>query len=89
MMAASYKTKKDLKSAIGKELRYVETSMFREEYRADGKFCVVGPSPYDRKWFASVTMKDGLIFKVDGKGAPAKPVVDNIVYHVEVPKYLW
>ncbi len=64
MMGASYKTKKALKESIGKELRYVETSMFGEEYRDNGKFCVVGPSPYDRKWYASVTMKDGLISKV-------------------------
>ena len=64
MMAASYKTKKALKESIGKELRYVETSMFGEEYRADGKFCVVGPSPYDRKWYATVTMANGLIAKV-------------------------
>ena len=28
MMGASYKTKKDLKAAVGKHLRYIETSMF-------------------------------------------------------------
>ena len=64
MMGATYKTKKVLKESIGQSLRYVETSMFGEEYRANGTFCVVGPSPYQRKWFASVTMKDGLIEKV-------------------------
>jgi hypothetical protein len=64
MMGASYKTKKDLKAAIGQSLRYVETSFFGEEYRENGTFCVVGPSPYERKWFASVTMKDGKIAKV-------------------------
>ena len=64
MMGASYKTKKDLKAAIGKELRYVETSMFGAEYTPNGKFCVVGPSPYERKWYAEVTMKDGRIEKV-------------------------
>jgi hypothetical protein len=64
MMGASYKTKKDLKAAIGQPLRYVETSMFGEEYRANGTFCVVGPSPLQRKWFASVTMSNGLIAKV-------------------------
>ena len=64
MMSASYKTKKDLKAAIGQPLRYVETSMFGEEYRANGTFCVVGPSPLQRKWFASVTMSNGLIAKV-------------------------
>lgn len=64
MMGASYKTKKALKESIGKPLRYVETSMFGEEYTDNGTFCVVGPSPYERKWYASVTMKDGLIAKV-------------------------
>ncbi len=64
MMGAIYKTKKDLKAAIGRELRYEETSMFGEEYRENGTFCVVGPSPRERRWFASVTMKDGLIAKV-------------------------
>jgi hypothetical protein len=64
MMGALYKTKKALKESIGKPLRYVETSMFGEEYRPNGTFCVVGPSPEKRTWFASVTMKDGLIAKV-------------------------
>lgn len=64
MMGARYKTKKDLKAAIGSPLRYEETSFFGPEYKADGAFCVVGPSPRERKWFASVTMKDGLIAKV-------------------------
>jgi hypothetical protein len=64
MMGANYKTKKELKLAIGKPLDYMETSMFGAEYRDNGTFCVVGPSPNVRKWFASVTMKDGLIAKV-------------------------
>ena len=64
MMGASYPTKKDLKAAIGKPLRYVETSAFGPEYQADGRFCVVGPSPYNRKWYAEVTMSGGLIAKV-------------------------
>lgn len=64
MMGASYRTKAELKANVGKPLRYVETSIFGPEYKADGKFCVVGPSPYDRKWFAQVTMANGLIAKV-------------------------
>ena len=64
MMGARYKTKKELKQNVGRPLRYVETSMFGPEYRDNGKFCVVGPSPYERKWFAEVTMRDGLIAKV-------------------------
>jgi hypothetical protein len=64
MMGALYPTKQALKSSIGKPLRYEETSMFGAEYRANGTFCVVGPSPYIRKWYASVTIKDGVIVKV-------------------------
>ena len=64
MMGASYKTKKDLKASIGQSLSYVETSMFGPEYKDNGTFCVVGPSPYKRVWYAEVTMKDGLIARV-------------------------
>ncbi len=64
MMGAIYKTKATLKLAIGQPLRYEETSMFGEEYRENGTFCVVGPSPYKRVWYAQVTMRDGLIAKV-------------------------
>mgnify|MGYP001605267959 CR=1 FL=1 len=64
MMGAIYKTKKELKAAIGQPLRYEETSLFGEEYRPNGRFCVVGPSPRERKWFAEVTMENGLIKSV-------------------------
>jgi len=64
MMGASYQTKKELKAAVGRPLRYVETSAFGPEYKENGKFVVVGPSPYQRTWYAQVTMKDGLIEKV-------------------------
>jgi hypothetical protein len=59
-----YKTKKSLKESIGKPLNYSETSMFGQEYKENGSFCVVGPSAQDRKWFANVTMVDGKINKV-------------------------
>ena len=64
MMGATYQTKKALKESIGESLRFVETSMFGAEYVPDGKFCVVGPSPHERRWFAEVTMKNGIIAKV-------------------------
>lgn len=64
MMAASYKTKKELKAAVGKRLRYVETSLFGPEYRSTGSFCVVGPSPYEKRWYAEVEMESDLIKKV-------------------------
>lgn len=64
MMSCHYKSKKALKECIGQPLRYEETSMFGAEYKHDGTFCAVGPSPYERKFFAEITMKDGLINKV-------------------------
>jgi hypothetical protein len=64
LAASGYKTKKILKECVGRPLRYTETSMFGAEYKANGKFAVVGPSATERKWFAEVTMEDGLIKKV-------------------------
>jgi len=65
MMGANYKTKKELKAAVGQPLRYEETSAFGPEYKENGAVSVVGPSPYDRKWFARVTLVSGLITKVE------------------------
>lgn len=64
MMGARYPTKKALKASVGQPLRYEETSIFGPEYKANGTFCVVGPSPYQRKWYAEVTMENGLIRRV-------------------------
>ena len=64
MLVTGYATKKELKAAIGQPLHYRETSMFGEEYRADGTF-VVARRPHllggGREFFARVTMRDGLI----------------------------
>ena len=65
MMGASYPTKKALKESVGKQLRFVETSMFGSEYKDNGTFNVVGPDAHnDRKWYATITMENGLIKKV-------------------------
>lgn len=64
MLVASYKHKKDLKKNVGQPLRYIETSLFGAEFKESGKFAVVGPSAYVRKWYAEVTMEDGLIKSV-------------------------
>lgn len=64
MMGAHYKSKKDLKASVGQPLRYEETSLFGLEFKENGTFAVVGPSPTQRKWFATVTMENGLIKKV-------------------------
>ena len=64
MMAASYKTKKACKESLGEAPRFIETSMFGPEFKGDGTYTVVGPEPYDRKWYAQVTVTDGVISKV-------------------------
>lgn len=67
-MIALYPSKKDLKENIGKPLNYQETSMFGAEYKANGSFAVCNrPSITDikgREFFATVTMRSGLIEKV-------------------------
>ena len=67
MMILLYPSKKELKTCIGQQLRYRETSMFGEEYRADGTFSGCNRphmTGYKREFFASVTMANGLISKV-------------------------
>ena len=64
MLGALYPTKKRLKESIGAPLNFQETSIFGAEFKPDGSFPVVGPSPYNRRWYAEVTMKNGLIAKV-------------------------
>jgi hypothetical protein len=64
MLVARYKSKKDLKASIGQTLKYCETSLFGYEYQSNGKFAVVGPSPTERKWYATVVMVDDKISKV-------------------------
>ena len=66
MLVAHYKTKKALKESIGKELSYSETSLFGNEYPADGHGCitVVGPDAYERKFFAEVEVHENKIVKV-------------------------
>lgn len=65
MLGASYPTKKALKAAIGKPLRYIETSLFGAEFKETGTNYVVGPDPYHkRSWYAKVETRDGLIVKV-------------------------
>ena len=66
MLAASgYKTKKELKGSIGKWFNFEETSIFGPEYDPNMQgTVVVGPSPYQRKWFEQVWLEKGVIIKV-------------------------
>jgi hypothetical protein len=67
MIIFNYESKKALKENIGKPLRYIETSMFGPEYKADG--VLTGANrPHitgrGREFFANVTMANGLIKSV-------------------------
>jgi hypothetical protein len=64
MLVALYPTKKKLREAKGQPLKYQETSAFGKEFDPNGRFAVVGPGAYERKWYADVTMKDGRISRV-------------------------
>jgi len=68
MLVFNYPSKKELKNNIGKPLRYTETSMFGPEYLDHG--ILTGANrPHitgqGREFFARVTMRDGLIAKVE------------------------
>lgn len=66
-LIVKYPSKKELKSHVGKPLRYIETSMFGPEYRDNGMLTVANRphiTGMGREFFANVYMKDGLIEKV-------------------------
>ena len=63
--ASGYKTKAELKKAVGKPLRFIETSSFGAEYKSDGGFNMVGPCAFTkRNWYANIVMEKGLIKSV-------------------------
>ena len=65
MMLLLYKSKKELKAAIGSPLRYRETSIFGPEYKSNGSFTGAHRPSIDgmggREFFATVTMENDLI----------------------------
>lgn len=66
-LIANYPSKKACKESIGKPLRYTETSFHGDEYKRDGVLTVANRphiTGLGREWFGQVTMKDGLIVKV-------------------------
>lgn len=65
MIAALYPTKRALRDAVGKPFRYRETSLLGAEFKPEIRITVVGPSEYDRRWYANVwTDAQGIIRKV-------------------------
>jgi len=67
MMILNYESKKELKTKIGEELNYTETTFFEPEYKSTGSFAGCNRphmTGYKREFFAEVTMKDDKIVKV-------------------------
>lgn len=66
MVVCTCKYKKDLKVLVGEKIlhKLQNTSLFGNEIKATGKFPVVGPGAYERKWYASLTLVDGRLIKV-------------------------
>jgi len=67
-MIVHYPSKKALKENVGKALKYTETSAFGPEYKSNGTFTVANRphiTGIGREFFASVTMENGLINKVE------------------------
>ena len=68
MIVFNYKSKKELKENVGNSLKFIETSFFGPEYKSNG-ILTVANRPHitgkGREWFGRVTMKDGLIIKVE------------------------
>lgn len=68
MLILNYPSKKELKTQIGQRLKYQETSMFGNEFVENGTITGCNRphlTGYKREFFARVTMKDGLISKVE------------------------
>ena len=67
MLVFKYASKKDLKASVGQRLKYIETSIFGNEYVSTGK--LVGANrPHmtgiGREFFAEVTMSKVFIITV-------------------------
>ena len=68
MIVFNYKSKKELKENIGQHLKYIETSIFGNEYKSNGVF--VGSNRPQvtnnegREFFASITIENDLIKSV-------------------------
>jgi hypothetical protein len=62
-----YKSKKELKAAIGEKLKYEETSIFGNEYISNGNITGANRpqlTGIGREFFATVTLENDIIKKV-------------------------
>ena len=66
-LIVNYPSKKVCREAIGRPLRYTETSVFGAEYMPDGTITVANRphiTGLGKEWFGQVTMCDGKIIQV-------------------------
>lgn len=64
MIVFNYPSKKELKTQVGKPLKYIETSIFGNEYIDNGVLTGANRphiTGIGREFFANVTMENGLI----------------------------
>lgn len=64
MLVFDYPSKKFMAECVGQPLRFIETSMFGPEYRADGELTGCNRphlTGHKREFFANVKMVNGLI----------------------------
>lgn len=61
-----YPTKKVLKSKIGQEIEFIDTSIFGSEYppKGTGRAFVVGPSAHERKYYAQIHLHEHKLVNV-------------------------
>jgi len=67
MIVFNYKSKKELKENVGNSLKFIETSLFGNEYVSNGTMTGANRphiTGIGREFFAQVTMKNNLINKV-------------------------
>ena len=67
MIVFNYKSKKELKENVGNSLKFIETSLFGNEYVSNGTMTGANRphiTGIGREFFAQVTKKDNLIYKV-------------------------
>ena len=67
MIIVKYPSKKKLKENIGKPLKYIETSLYEDEYTENGNLTVANRpliTNMGREWFGNIVMENGLIKKV-------------------------
>lgn len=67
MLIGLYRSKKELKQAVGQPLRFEPTNVLVGEYVPFGRIAVRGPAGRRRQrpWTAEVTLIDGIIRRVD------------------------